>query len=191
MERKPTVVHVTDVPSRPWRNGAGRTTLLHSHTSSVDRSEPAWTLSLASLDEPADFSTFEGYDRHFMVAGHNAVELDVGGHRRTVAYTEVASFPGEEQVRVDTRNGASSAVNLMVRRSDYHGVLTSCSLEDECVIDPRRVSALVLLSGELRVEGTILTTRGDTVLIGDRPLTIAGNSATVARILVTCPENGS
>jgi environmental stress-induced protein Ves len=148
MERETTVVHVADLPSRPWRNGAGRTTTLHTQTSSL-HSDPAWTLSRASLVDFATFSTFEGYDRHFIVAERSTVELNVDGRRRAVAYTEVTRFAGEERVRV------------------------------------------YLLSGELRVQGTVLTTRGDTVLIGDAPLSIAGSSAVVARILLTRRETGS
>lgn len=58
-------------------------------------------------------------------------------------------------------------------------------------MDPHRVSARVLLGGELRVLGTILTARGDALLIGDTPLPIAGGSAVVARIHLRCRKAGT
>lgn len=181
LERVALIVPVVDAPTRPWRNGNGCTTILHTHAPR-SRTGPLWTLSLAALDGTADFSTFAGYDRHFMIVGHDTVELDIDGRRRSVAYTQVAQFPGEANVRVDTRNRTSLALNLMVERSDHLGNLSSGHIDDEQVVDPRRVDALVLLSGVLHVEGTRLDSLGDTVILGDRPIVVRGASAIVARI---------
>lgn len=183
LDRATTITRVVDAPTTLWRNGKGRTTSLHTHAPG-SRTDPSWTLSLASLSEPADFSTFAGYDRHFMIAGPNTVELDVDGQRRPVAYTEVARFSGEAHVRVHIGDGPSQALNLMVRRSEFSGDLTFRRIDDERVIDPRRVTALVLLSGVMHVGGLSLSSCGDTVVIGDKPVILAGHSAVVARIRV-------
>ncbi len=190
LERATGITLVADAPTALWRNGKGRTTALHTHAPS-DRTGPSWTLSLANLDRTADFSTFAGYDRHFMVAGPNTVELIVDGNSRPVAYTEVARFSGEAAVSVTTPEGPSRAVNLMVLRSEYRGDLTFDRIHDELVIDPRRVSALVLLSGVLQVGADSLTVGGDTVVIGDEPIIVAGESAVVAIIWVQRLDNES
>ncbi|MBY4108193.1 HutD family protein [Rhodococcus fascians] len=179
----PVVVAVRDASTRLWRNGEGLSTHLYAHTPPT-AAEPSWTLSLAKLDSSAHFSSFPGYDRHFMVAGHNRVVLDVGGRSRPVAYTEVAQFPGEATVRVETVAGPSLALNLMVQRSNSIGDMTFGRIDGERTVNRRQVSAYVLLSGALRVQGRRLDVRGDTVVIGSEPVVLAGRSAVLARIRV-------
>lgn len=190
LERTTSIVEVATAPTKPWRNGNGRTTDLYAHAPS-DRTGPSWTLTLADLNTSADFSTFAGYDRHFMIAGPNPVELTIDGNRRPVGYTEVARFSGDAVVRVAIDDGPSRAVNLMVRQSDHTGDLTFRRIDDERVVDPRRVSALVLLSGVLHVDGRTLSSCGDTVVVGASPIIVAGDAAVVARIRVQRRDNES
>ncbi|MDJ0396452.1 HutD family protein [Rhodococcus sp. G-MC3] len=184
LHRETRVLPIAEATTKLWRNGGGRTTPIHAHLPQSSE-DPLWTLSLARLEHAAPFSTFAGYDRYFMVAGSVPVELDIDGRRRSLAYTDVARFTGEARVSVRFDGAVGTALNLMTKRSDYLGDLTFRRCDGDRIVDPRRVTALVLLSGELDVSGTALHALGDTVLIGDRPIIVTGTSATVARVRVT------
>lgn len=100
----------------PWRNGAGSTRQL------VD--DPVgWRLSVAELEQDADFSDFPGLDRIFLPLVD--VVLHIDGERRPVARGTATSFPGEASVAVELVAGAGRAVNLMTVRGRCSGGLTA------------------------------------------------------------------
>ncbi|WP_328320749.1 HutD family protein [Kribbella sp. NBC_00382] len=100
----------------PWRNGAGSTRQL------LD--DPAgWRLSVADLDQDAEFSDFPGLDRTFLPLVD--VVLHIDGERRPVARGTATTFPGEASVAVELVAGPGRAVNLMTARGRCSGGLTA------------------------------------------------------------------
>jgi environmental stress-induced protein Ves len=101
-----------------WRNGAGSTRQL------VD--DPAgWRLSVAELEQDADFSDFPGLDRIFLPLVD--VVLHIDGERRPVPHGTATEFSGEASVAVELIAGAGRAVNLMTARGRCSGDLRAIS----------------------------------------------------------------
>ncbi|MFI5709290.1 HutD family protein [Kribbella sp. NPDC051620] len=126
----------------PWRNGAGSTRQL------VD--DPAgWRLSVADLEQDADFSYFPGLDRTFLPLVD--VLLLIDGERRPVARGTATEFPGEATVAMELVAGPGQAVNLMTIRGSSSGALTAIS-RPEWEQRDRDQPGLFVDLGELLVE---------------------------------------
>lgn len=95
----------------PWRNGAGATRELASHTDVGG--ELLWRISLASLEDDAPFSAFPGLDRLFVALA--PLRLVVAGEGHALAAGQQLRFPGEATVRVLVAAPAQ-ALNVMTRR---------------------------------------------------------------------------
>src|SRR4029453_7140835 len=52
-----------DYRSRPWKNGAGRTTEIAVHPAGAGLDAFAWRVSIASVERNGPFSAFPGIDR--------------------------------------------------------------------------------------------------------------------------------
>ena len=84
----------TEYITVPWKNGSGLTREILKvppHATAFD-----WRLSLATIEQPGPFSTFEDYDRTLVLVRGAGVELDFGVHGRAVLRTpgQLAAYDG-------------------------------------------------------------------------------------------------
>jgi hypothetical protein len=117
------IIHLADCPSRPWKNGLGRTRELAVHPPGVGSDDFLWRVSIAEVDRAAPFSCFPGVDRQIVLldgAGFTMTLDHSRSHALTTPFAPFA-FPGEAKVEVALVGGATRDFNLMVRRAHAHG----------------------------------------------------------------------
>jgi uncharacterized protein len=106
------VIHASEVPAQPWRNGGGRTReLLTRPAGGRD-----WRLriSLAEVDRAGPFSTFPGVERWFAVIDGAGVRLSLDGHEQVLGPGDPPlSFSGELPVSCSLVDGTTTDLNLM------------------------------------------------------------------------------
>ena len=115
------IIHLTDCPSQPWKNGLGRTREIAVQPSSAGGGDFLWRVSIAEVDRAVPFSRFPGVDRQIVLldgAGFTMTLDDRRTHALTTLFAPFA-FPGEAKVEVALFGGATRDFNLMVRRT--HG----------------------------------------------------------------------
>lgn len=174
-----SLVRASALHTTPWSNGAGTTTRLWT------AADASWTLSIAVLDEDADFSVFPDHDRQLMALGENPVGLLVDGTRHVLRHADVLRFRGDAAARGRTTGDGSRALNLMTLRERASGSLDHHRMHGRTVLRPTRLTALVLLTGRLRLPDGTVCTRGDTVVLGDEPITVTADRAALGRIRIT------
>jgi environmental stress-induced protein Ves len=116
------IIHQTDCPLQPWRNGLGRTREIAVQTSSTGEGF-LWRISVAEVDSAAPFSPFPGIDRSIVLLDGAGFVMTLDGvrkHRLTTAFAPFA-FPGEAQVAVALAAGPTRDFNLMVKRAEARG----------------------------------------------------------------------
>jgi environmental stress-induced protein Ves len=76
-------------------------------------------LSLATIEQPGPFSTFEDYDRTLVLVRGAGVELDFGTYGRAVLRTpgQLAAFDGGWATSCTLLDGPSSDLNLIVSKT--------------------------------------------------------------------------
>jgi hypothetical protein len=101
----------------PWKNGGGLTREILKVP--ADATAFDWRLSLATIEQPGPFSTFEDYDRTLVLVRGAGVELDFGAHGRTVLRTpgQLAAFDGGWATSCTLLDGPSSDLNLIVSKT--------------------------------------------------------------------------
>lgn len=117
------IIRLQDCPSRPWKNGLGRTRELAVQPSDASAGEFLWRVSIAEVDSAAPFSCFPGIDRQIVLldgAGFMMTLDDSRTHALTTPFAPFA-FPGEAKVDVALAGGATRDFNLMTRRNRLHG----------------------------------------------------------------------
>lgn len=101
----------------PWKNGGGSTLELMQ--------EPAgdggfhWRLSIADVESPGPFSTFDGIDRQIMLMEGNGMVLSFGESAPPVVISKALRphpFQGEWQTDCRLISGPIRDFNVMVRR---------------------------------------------------------------------------
>jgi environmental stress-induced protein Ves len=101
----------------PWKNGGG---LTREILKVPDDATPFdWRLSLATIEQPGPFSTFEDYDRTLVLVRGAGVDLDFGTHGRTLLRTpgQLAAFDGGWATSCTLIDGPSSDLNLIVSKT--------------------------------------------------------------------------
>ena len=98
----------------PWKNGGGWTKEILKVPAEANAFD--WRLSLATIERPGPFSSFEGYDRTLILVRGAGVELDFGSNGRTTlrAPGQWVEFDGAWQTQCALIDGPSSDLNLMV-----------------------------------------------------------------------------
>ncbi|WP_370120497.1 HutD family protein [Arthrobacter sp. MW3 TE3886] len=112
-----SIIRAEGLPRIPWANGAGTTREIAISTPSPVATDFSWRISVADIVEEADFSTFEGADRHFLLVSSGFLVLDVEGSRRDVIQGRPETFTGEDLVRVKEISEPVSVINLIAKRS--------------------------------------------------------------------------
>jgi environmental stress-induced protein Ves len=101
----------------PWKNGGGLTKEILKVP--ADAAEFEWRLSLATIERPGPFSSFEDYDRTLVLVRGAGVELDFGAHGRAVLRTpgQLAAFDGAWATSCTLIDGPSSDLNLIISKT--------------------------------------------------------------------------
>jgi uncharacterized protein len=110
----PSIVSPDRVPPQPWRNGGGVTRELFAWPPTLD-----WQVrvSVADIARDGRFSELPEVDRWFTVVQGGGVALRFGGRRETLGTgSGPLRFRGSEPPWCELLDGATRALNLMVRR---------------------------------------------------------------------------
>ena len=101
----------------PWKNGGGLTREILKVPAEAAAFD--WRLSLATIEQPGPFSTFEDYDRTLVLVRGAGVELDFGTYGRAVLRTpgQLAAFDGSWATSCTLLDGPSSDLNLIVSKT--------------------------------------------------------------------------
>jgi hypothetical protein len=97
-------------------------------------SEPAWRISIATIDRSAPFSEFAGVDRLLMPLSPAGVDLVVDGARVRGEAFDVLPFAGESAVEAVDVRGTGLDLNLMTRRGEAVGTLVAQDLDGELTL---------------------------------------------------------
>jgi environmental stress-induced protein Ves len=140
----------------PWKNGGGV-------TREILRVPPEptafdWRLSLASIDTPGPFSSFDGYHRTLVLVRGRGVELDFGQHGRTKLTLpgQMVSFDGAWETSCTLLDGPSGDLNLIVSKERTRSVSRAVQLVGaELVQTAEWPETLVCcISGAIRLTNT-------------------------------------
>jgi environmental stress-induced protein Ves len=117
------ILRLADSPSRPWKNGLGRTREIAVHPPEAGMDDFLWRVSVAEVDSAAPFSSFPGIDRVIVLLDGAGFTMTLDGmrtHALTVPHAPFA-FPGEAGVTVALAGGPTRDFNLMTRRGRVRG----------------------------------------------------------------------
>ena len=148
------VLHYGDLPSTPWKNGAGQTKEVA--ISPVGGSDFDWRVSIAVIQQSGPFSTYPGVDRVLVNCGEGPVDLDINGSTVQLKKHEQAAFHGEDTVYATLRHGPTRDLNLMTRSSACTGDIRIHSFNGRMDQWDRDFQAMVLLAGHAEVAGVPL-----------------------------------
>lgn len=122
-------IRYSDLTVMPWKNGAGiRRDVVHSKHQNTG-SDGGWLISIADLNENAQFSNYSGVTRWFLPISQGSVTLvfNDNGTELPVELTETSpahEFSGSSDVRCVLHGGPLKALNVMA-----HGGTAGVSLE--------------------------------------------------------------
>jgi environmental stress-induced protein Ves len=101
--------------TEPWANGAGTTTVLASGPNGPNGVDWQWRLSIARIEQDADFSPLPGVRRHFAVLDAPLTLHFPDGRRQALLRLAVDHFDGGQPPRAVLHEGPTRAFNLMLR----------------------------------------------------------------------------
>jgi uncharacterized protein len=140
----------------PWKNGGGVTREIlraPAQSSAFD-----WRLSLATIDSPGPFSSFDGYHRTLVLVRGAGVELNFVQHgtARLNAPGQTVSFDGAWQTSCILLDGPSTDLNLIVSKDRAQSASRLVQLTGAETIQTSDWSELLLccLSGAIRLTNT-------------------------------------
>jgi environmental stress-induced protein Ves len=122
-------IRYSDLTVMPWKNGAGiRRDVVHSKHQNTS-SGGGWLISIADLNENAQFSNYPDVTRWFLPISRGRVTLvfDDDGTQLPVELTETSpahQFSGSSNVRCVLHDGPMKALNVMT-----HGGTAAVNLE--------------------------------------------------------------
>jgi environmental stress-induced protein Ves len=150
------VLRATRYVTVPWKNGGGVTReILRSES---EGTEFDWRLSLATVDAPGPFSTFDGYHRTLVLVSGAGVELNFVQHgtARLSAVGQAVSFDGAWQTSCTLLDGASTDLNLIVSKDRAQSASRAVQLSAAETIQTADWSELLVccISGTIRLTNT-------------------------------------
>lgn len=132
-----------------WKNGLGWTREIACMPEGDDWD---WRLSIAEIEQDADFSTFPGVDRELVLLSGNGLRLrfDDGQVTELLPPHAGARFAGERGVRGELLEGRTTDFNLMWKRNRFDAQLWHRPLVGAMVVfvDPGETWALHLIAGQ-------------------------------------------
>lgn len=133
---EPSVLRASARDVVPWRNGAGTTTVVAEGPPAEGgpATEPAWRISIATIDRSAPFSEFAGVDRLLMPLSSAGLDLVIDGRRVRGEAFDVLPFAGESAVEAVDVRGTGLDLNLMTWRGVAAGTLVARHLDGELTL---------------------------------------------------------
>ena len=151
----------------PWKNGGGVTRQIACFPADSDIAHFDWRISTAEVAQDGPFSRFDGIDRRLYILDGAGLELRFGsgGTSRLLPGAHL-DFPGEAEVQGALIDGPVTDLNIMVRRARQRMHVESVVIAGAREIAvPWAMTALFVMNGTLRVEGSAITAkRHDTLL---------------------------
>ena len=150
------ILRESNYTSVPWKNGGGVTREILR--SPADGAAFDWRLSLATIDAPGPFSTFEGYHRTLVLVSGAGVELNFAQHgtsRLSVPGRSVA-FDGAWQTSCTLLDGPSTDLNLIVATGRAQSVSRTIALTEEQTVQTADWTEVFVccVSGAIRLTNT-------------------------------------
>lgn len=144
-----------ELPVTMWKNGGGITREIVSWPPYAEPDAFDWRVSVATISASGPFSTFPGVDRTIMLLDGDGVRLKSDGFDETLDVAhQPFEFDGEAPVECTLLGGASTDLNLMVRRGQGRAELRV--LEDTMTLDASEHGVLMCIEGQWRVGGGVL-----------------------------------
>lgn len=178
-----------------WANGAGTTRTLARGPEASHRA--AWRVSIATLDGPAEFSQFAGYDRTLLLIDDGAIDLHSQDGQLLARTGQPVHFSGDLHVWVNMPARPVNVLNIMCRRGAARARVSVAA--HSLRVTPAATQLLVSLAGQWSVESTLL--RGVTLpplnalWISGRPEELAlrpsGPGAQLASIAIDMPARAT
>ena len=177
-----TVIRMSDLEARPWKNGGGITWEIAAEGSQP----PAWRLSVALIDRSGAFSDYAGYDRTIVSIDGGPVELTVDGARVPLRHGEPFAFRGEASVTGELLGEAARDLNVMTRRGRFNHDVKMIASPERLALESGTFAFIFVMRGNVWV-GPTLCAADETACIdaSDGEVKIepeAGSSACVARL---------
>lgn len=142
----------TRLPPEPWANGAGTTRTLAR--GAEQRGAAPWRVSIATLDGPAKFSQFAGYDRTLLPIDDAAIDLHSQDGQLLARAGQPVHFSGDLHVWVNLPARPVSVLNVMCKRGAYRARVSVAA--HSLRVTPAATHLLVSLAGQWNVESALL-----------------------------------
>ena len=108
---------LSDVRASPWKNGQGSTRTLAVQPPDATLDDFLWRVSLAEVNSPGEFSLFPGIDRIILLWSGCGLVLRASDWSFTLQQPlQRFCFKGEEKIVCDLISGATTDLNVMIRR---------------------------------------------------------------------------
>lgn len=136
----------------PWANGAGTTRTLARGPER--RGVSPWRVSVATLDGPAKFSQFHGYDRTLLPINDGAIDLHSQDGHLLARSGQPVHFSGDLHLWVNLPARPMNVLNVMCKRGACRARVNVASHSTR--VTPATTHLLVSLSGNWSVESALL-----------------------------------
>jgi uncharacterized protein len=142
----------TRLPPEPWANGGGTTRTLAR--GAAQHGAAPWRVSIATLDGPARFSQFAGYDRTLLPIGDSAIDLHSQDGQLLARAGEPVHFSGDLHVWANLPARPMNVLNVMCKRGAYRARVSVAA--HSLRVTPAATHLLVSLTGQWNVESALL-----------------------------------
>ena len=144
--------HASLAPAR-WKNGGGSTTTIAVEPAHASLDDFDWRVSIATIDRDGPFSLFPGIDRSLALVEGAGLELDIAG-RRVVLGEDPLSFEGELAVSATLRDGSTTDLNVMTRRSQFWHTLDRVHVSGTVEVTQGALAVVFVVGGaRVSIEG--------------------------------------
>lgn len=140
------------VPAEPWANGGGTTRTL-ARGREQNGAAP-WRVSVATLDGPAKFSQFPGYDRTLLPIDDGAIDLHSQDGQLLARSGQPVHFSGDLHVWVNLPARPVNVLNVMCKRGAFRARVSVAA--HSLRVTPATTHLLVSLAGQWNVESALL-----------------------------------
>lgn len=163
------LIRYSRLVAAPWKSGVGETREIAVHPSRAGFDNFDWRLSIATIADDGNFSTFPGIDRALILLAGKGVILRLDDEAEHVLRPgECLRFAGEQTVRSLLLDGAVQDLNIMFRRNRVTANISTERLHGRTFLDLGTDGGAVFLREGQAVlsDGTVLGPR-DTILSED------------------------
>ena len=180
------LIQYANLRSAPWKNGGGSTTEIAISPAGAHLDDFEWRVSLATIAQDGQFSSFPGVDRSLALVEGDGVLLDFGDERFVLSPSEpLIEFAGEDTVHATVTGQHTTDFNVMTRRGQCRHRLELRTVRGKEALKRRAGTTLLFLAdGEgltlSSARERIAMVRYDTVVLeADDDWTMEAQQATV------------